>query len=68
MGNNDAIVIPPGRDRIDWEIEFGTVMKRLHQSLTIDGVKVQEAKAGDMIHNLWELIEYGSSIITLFPG
>jgi 2-keto-4-pentenoate hydratase/2-oxohepta-3-ene-1,7-dioic acid hydratase in catechol pathway len=21
-----------------------------------------------MIHSLWELIEYGSSIITLFPG
>ena len=133
IGNNDDIVIPAGRDRIDWEIEFGTVigrparyvsakeaenyvfgytvtidisdrggrpgertsdwfvgkghetfapmgpwivpkefygdpMKRLHQSLTIDGVKVQEAKAGDMIHNIWELIEYGSSIITLFPG
>ena len=133
IGDNEEIVIPPGRDRIDWEIEFGTVigkparyvsakraqdyvfgytvtidmsdrggrpgsrtsdwfvgkghetfapmgpwivpkefygdpMQRLHQSLTIDGVKVQEAKAGDMIHNIWELIEYGSSIITLFPG
>ncbi len=133
IGNNDDIVIPAGRDRIDWEIEFGTVigrparyvsaneaenyvfgytvtidisdrggrpgertsdwfvgkghetfapmgpwivpkefygdpMKRLHQQLSIDGVKVQEAKAGDMIHNIWELIEYGSSIITLFPG
>jgi 2,4-didehydro-3-deoxy-L-rhamnonate hydrolase len=133
IGNNHDIVIPPGRDRIDWEIEFGTVigrparyvsatkaqdyvfgytvtidisdrggrpgerssdwfvgkghetfapmgpwivpkefygdpMKRLHQQLSIDGVKVQEAKAGDMIHNIWELIEYGSSIITLFPG
>lgn len=133
IGNNQDIVIPAGRDRIDWEIEFGTVigrparyvsatsaqdyvfgytvtidvsdrggrpgdrssdwfvgkghetfapmgpwimpkefygdpMKRLHQQLSIDGVKVQEAKAGDMIHNIWELIEYGSSIITLFPG
>ena len=133
IGNNEAIVIPAGRDRIDWEIEFGTVMgrparyvsaknaedyvfgytvtidmsdrggrpgtrtsdwfvgkghetfapmgpwivpkefygdpmKRLHQQLSIDGVKVQEAKAGDMIHNIWELIEYGSSIITLYPG
>ena len=29
---------------------------------------MQEATAGDMIHSLWELIEYGSSIITLFPG
>jgi 2-keto-4-pentenoate hydratase/2-oxohepta-3-ene-1,7-dioic acid hydratase in catechol pathway len=133
IGNNHAIVIPPGRDRIDWEIEFGTIigrptryvsasraqdyvfgytvtidisdrggrpgsrssdwfvgkghetfapmgpwivpkefygdpMTRLHQQLSIDGVKVQEARAGDMIHNIWELIEYGSSIITLFPG
>ncbi|MQA90821.1 MAG: hypothetical protein GEU90_11370 [Gemmatimonas sp.] len=25
-------------------------------------------QAGDMIHSLWELIEYGSSNITLFPG
>jgi 2-keto-4-pentenoate hydratase/2-oxohepta-3-ene-1,7-dioic acid hydratase in catechol pathway len=133
IGNNHEIVIPPGRDRIDWEIEFGTVigrparyvsanraqdyvfgytvtidisdrggrpgdrtsdwfvgkghetfapmgpwivpkefygdpMKRLHQQLSIDGVKVQEAKAGDMIHNIWELIEYASSINVLFPG
>ena len=133
IGNDEPVVIPAGRDRIDWEIEFGTIigkparyvsaknaqdyvfgytvtidmsdrggrpgdrtsdwfvgkghetfapmgpwivpkefygdpMKRLHQSLSIDGVKVQEAKAGDMIHNIWELIEYGSSIITLYPG
>ena len=133
IGNNQEIVIPPGRDRIDWEIEFGTVigrparyvsakraedyvfgymitidisdrggrpgnrssdwfvgkghetfapngpwivpkefygdpMKRLHQQLSIDGVKVQEARAGDMIHNIWELIEYASSVNTLFPG
>ena len=27
-----------------------------------------EARAGDMIHTLYELVEYGSSIITLFPG
>jgi len=136
IGNNQAIEIPAGRDRIDWEIEFGTVigrparyvsaknaqdfvfgytvtidisdrggrppggfgsgsdwlvgkghetfapmgpwivpkefygdpMKRLHQQLSIDGVKVQEAKAGDMIFNIWELMEYASSIVTLFPG
>ena len=136
VGNGDNIVIPAGRDRIDWEVELGTVigrrakyvsageaenyvfgymvsidvsdrggrppggygsgsdwfvgkghdtfapegpwivpkefygdpMQRLHQQLTIDGVTVQEAKAGDMIHSLWELIEYGSSIITLYPG
>jgi 2-keto-4-pentenoate hydratase/2-oxohepta-3-ene-1,7-dioic acid hydratase in catechol pathway len=43
-------------------------MERLHQQLTIDGVTVQEAQAGDMIHSLWELIEYASSLITLYPG
>ncbi len=136
VGNGDNIVIPAGRDRIDWEVELGTVIGRpakyvsaaeaqdyvfgymvsidvsdrggrppggyssgsdwfvgkghdtfapegpwitpkefygdpmevLHQQLTIDGITVQEARAGDMIHTLWELIEYGSSIITLYPG
>ncbi len=43
-------------------------MERLHQSLVIDGVTVQEARAGDMIHNIPELIEYASSLITVFPG
>jgi 2-keto-4-pentenoate hydratase/2-oxohepta-3-ene-1,7-dioic acid hydratase in catechol pathway len=47
---------------------YGDPMERLHQSLVIDGVTVQEAKAGDMIHNIPELIEYASSLITLFPG
>jgi 2-keto-4-pentenoate hydratase/2-oxohepta-3-ene-1,7-dioic acid hydratase in catechol pathway len=47
---------------------YGNPMERLHQQLTIDGITVQEARAGDMIHSLWELIEYASSIITLFPG
>lgn len=136
IGNGESIVIPDGRDQIDWEVELGTVIGRrakyvsaaeaenyvfgymvsidvsdrggrppggfgggtdwfvgkghdtfapegpwivpkefygnpmelLHQQLTIDGVTVQEAEAGDMIHSLWELIEYGSSIITLYPG
>lgn len=47
---------------------YGDPMQRLHQSLVIDGVTVQEAKAGDMIHNIPELIEYASSLITVFPG
>jgi 2-keto-4-pentenoate hydratase/2-oxohepta-3-ene-1,7-dioic acid hydratase in catechol pathway len=47
---------------------YGDPMQRLHQQLTIDGVTVQEAKAGDMIHSLWELIEYASSLITIYPG
>jgi 2-keto-4-pentenoate hydratase/2-oxohepta-3-ene-1,7-dioic acid hydratase in catechol pathway len=47
---------------------YGDPMQRLHQQLTIDGVTVQEARAGDMIHSLWELVEYASSLITLYPG
>ena len=136
IGSGDDIVIPYGRDRIEWEVElaivfgtegkyisasraydhvfgymvamdvsdrggrppggygsgqdwfvgkghdtfapqgpwivpkefYGDPMERLHQSLVIDGVTVQEASAGDMIHNIPELIEYASSLITVFPG
>ena len=136
IGNGDEIVIPYGRDRIDWEVELGAVigrtaryvsardaqdyvfgyvvsidvsdrggrpsggnplrsdwfvgkghdtfapqgpwivpkefygdpMENLRQTLSVGGQQLQEARAGDMIHSLWELIEYGSSITTLFPG
>ena len=136
IGTGDAIVIPHGRDRTDWEVELGAVigrtaryvsandaedyvfgylvsidvsdrggrppggnpqrsdwfvgkghdtfapqgpwiapkefygdpMENLRQTLSVGGTQLQEARAGDMIHSLWELIEYGSSIITLYPG
>ena len=136
VGDGDAIVIPYGRDRTDWEVELGAVigrtakyvsaadaedyvfgytvsidvsdrggrppggnrmtsdwfvgkghdtfapqgpwivpkefygdpMENLRQTLSVGGTQLQEAMAGDMIHSLWEVIEYGSSIITLFPG
>jgi 2-keto-4-pentenoate hydratase/2-oxohepta-3-ene-1,7-dioic acid hydratase in catechol pathway len=136
IGNGEPVVLPHGRDRIDWEVELGTVigraakyvtaadapayifgymisldisdrggrpaggasfqtdwfvgkghdtfapmgpwivpkefygdpMQKLRQTLSVDGAKMQEAVAGDMIHSLYELIEYASSIITLFPG
>jgi 2-keto-4-pentenoate hydratase/2-oxohepta-3-ene-1,7-dioic acid hydratase in catechol pathway len=136
IGNGEAIVLPYGRDRIDWEVELGAVigragkyisandaqshvfgyvvtldisdrggrppggnplrsdwfvgkghdtfapmgpwivpkefygdpMQKLRQTLSVGDTKMQEATAGDMIHTLWELIEYGSSIVTLFPG
>jgi len=136
VGDGDEVVIPHGRDRVDWEVELGIVigrtakyvsadkapahifgymvtidvsdrggrppggygsgsdwlvgkghdtfapmgpwivpkefygdpMKRLRQTLTVDGKVMQEAGAADMIHSIYELIEYGSSIITLFPG
>ena len=47
---------------------YGNPMEILRQSLDIGGERMQEATAGDMIHSLWELVEYGSSIITLYPG
>ncbi|MBM3773429.1 MAG: fumarylacetoacetate hydrolase family protein [Acidimicrobiia bacterium] len=135
IGDGDNVVIPYGRDRVDWEVELGIVigraardvpadkaadhifgytvtvdvsdrggrppdsrpgsdwlvgkghdtfapmgpwivpkefygdpMKRLRQTLTVDGKVMQEGGAADMIHSIYELIEYGSSIITLFPG
>jgi len=136
IGHGDAVVLPHGRDRIDWEVELGTVigraakyvsatdaqnyifgytvtidisdrggrppggnplrsdwfvgkghdtfapigpwivpkefygdpMKNLRQTLSVGGTQMQEARAGDMIHSLYELVEYASSIITLFPG
>jgi 2-keto-4-pentenoate hydratase/2-oxohepta-3-ene-1,7-dioic acid hydratase in catechol pathway len=47
---------------------YGDPMEILRQSLSVGEEQMQEATAGDMIHSLWELIEYGSSIITLYPG
>ena len=47
---------------------YGDPMTRLHQTAVVDGVTVQQARAGDMIHNIPELIEYASSLITVFPG
>ncbi len=136
IGNGQPIVLPWGRDNIDWEVELGAVIGRagkyisandaeahifgymvtmdisdrggrppggnplrsdwfvgkghdtfapmgpwivpkefygnpmeiLRQSLNVGDEMMQEATAGDMIHTLWELVEYGSSIITLYPG
>lgn len=135
IGQGDAVVIPYGRDRIDWEVElaivigrtakyisaadaenyifgymvsidisdrggrppdsrpgsdwlvgkghdtfaplgpwivpkefYGDPMVRLSQRLEVDGDVMQEAGPGDMIHSIYELLEYGSSIVTLFPG
>ena len=47
---------------------YGDPMQILRQTLSVGGEQMQEARAGDMIHSLYELIEYASSIITLFPG
>ena len=47
---------------------YGNPMEILRQTLSVGREQMQEATAGDMIHSLWELIEYASSIITLYPG
>ena len=47
---------------------YGNPMENLRQTLTVDGEVMQDAQAGDMIHSLWELVEYASSIMTLYPG
>jgi 2-keto-4-pentenoate hydratase/2-oxohepta-3-ene-1,7-dioic acid hydratase in catechol pathway len=47
---------------------YGDPMENLRQTLSVGGQQMQEARAGDMIHSLYELIEYASSIITLYPG
>ena len=43
-------------------------MEILRQTLSGGGVQMQEGQAGDMIHSLYELLEYASSLITLYPG
>ena len=47
---------------------YGDPMEELLQQTVVDGVTVQEARAGDMIHSIPELIEYASSLMTVFPG
>ena len=47
---------------------YGNPMEILRQTLNVGDEVMQEATAGDMIHTLWEVVEYGSSIITLYPG
>ena len=43
-------------------------MQNVRQLLTVNGKPMQDARSTDMIHTVKELIEYGSSIMTLFPG
>ena len=43
-------------------------MEKLEQVLEVDGEVMQRAGPGDMIHSIYELIEYGTSIITMYTG
>jgi 2-keto-4-pentenoate hydratase/2-oxohepta-3-ene-1,7-dioic acid hydratase in catechol pathway len=48
--------------------EFYGDPQNVRQLLTVNGKTMQDARSTDMIHNISELIEYGSSVMTLFPG
>ena len=67
VGKGHDTFAPQGPWIVPKEV-YGDPMQNLRQTLSVGDTKMQEATAGDMIHSLWELIEYGSSIVTLFPG
>lgn len=48
--------------------EFIDNVMDLHQTLTVSGQVMQDARSSDMIHNIYELIEYGSERLTLEAG
>jgi 2-keto-4-pentenoate hydratase/2-oxohepta-3-ene-1,7-dioic acid hydratase in catechol pathway len=48
--------------------EFYGDPQNVRQLLTVNGKTMQDARSTDMIHTIPELIEFGSSIMTLFPG
>lgn len=134
VGNGHDIVLPSGRDRIDWECELAAVIGRgarhvtaaeaedhvfgytilldmsdrggrpgeeeprsdwlvgkghdtfapmgpwitpkefmpdpmsVSQTLSVNDTLMQDGHSSNMIHDLWELIEYGSWVLTLRPG
>lgn len=136
IGNGDDILLPRGRERIDWECELAVVMGKkakyvtaaeandyifgytieldmsdrggrpeteprfggsdwfigkshdtfapmgpwivpkefyrnpmnVGQKLTVNGNVMQDSRSTDMIHNIAELVEYSTSILTMFPG
>lgn len=48
--------------------EFYPNPMNVSQCLTINGKVMQDSRSSDMIHNISELVEYGSWIMTLYPG
>jgi 2-keto-4-pentenoate hydratase/2-oxohepta-3-ene-1,7-dioic acid hydratase in catechol pathway len=48
--------------------EFYGDVQNVRQLLTVNGKVMQDARSTDMIHTVNDLVEYGSSIMTLFPG
>lgn len=47
---------------------YGDPMVKLSQTLLVGNQQMQQATASDMIHSVWEVIEYASSLVTLMPG
>ena len=43
-------------------------MVKLKQTLLVGTDQRQQSDASDMIHSVWEVIEYASSLVTLQPG
>jgi len=48
--------------------EFYRDPMNVGQKLTVNGKVMQDSRSTDMIHNIYELIEYSTSILTMFPG
>ena len=47
---------------------YGDPMAKLKQTLLVGDDQRQQSDASDMIHSVWEVIEYASSLVTLQPG
>ena len=48
--------------------EFYRDPMNVGQKLTVNGNVMQDSRSTDMIHNIYDLIEYSTSILTMFPG
>jgi 2-keto-4-pentenoate hydratase/2-oxohepta-3-ene-1,7-dioic acid hydratase in catechol pathway len=47
---------------------YGNPMTDLKQTLLVGTDQRQQSDSSDMIHSVWEVIEYASSLVTLQPG
>jgi 2-keto-4-pentenoate hydratase/2-oxohepta-3-ene-1,7-dioic acid hydratase in catechol pathway len=47
---------------------YGNPMTDLKQTLLVGADQRQKADSSDMIHSVWEVLEYASSLVTLQPG
>ena len=47
---------------------YGNPMTDLKQTLLVGTDRRQQADSSDMIHSVWEVIEYASSLVSLQPG